>query len=188
MTTGTQHIEAVSVSRDAKWLAFDSDWQGNSDLYVMPLGGGEPRQVTTDPSYDFHPVWSPDGKELAFHTWRNESRDVFVVPVGGGEEVMAAGGPNMERYPDWSPDGRHIVYSSDAAGGASSSSWTAVLTGAGGCRAGSPAREGPGRECDQYHPASHRPPLVMSNSLCWPPLPHRISMVETSPSYLAMVK
>ena len=116
VTTGNQHIESMSVSRDGKWLAFDSDRQGNSDLYVMPLGGGGPRQVTTDPSYDFAPTWSPDSRELAFFSWRNESRDVFVVPAGGGEEVMAAGGPNMERYPSWGPDGQRLVYGGDATG------------------------------------------------------------------------
>lgn len=96
--------------------AFDSDRLGNSDIYVMPVGGGEPRQVTADPSYDFAPTWSPDGKELAFFSWRNESRDVFVVPAGGGGEVMAAGGPNMERHPNWGPDGQRIVYAGDATG------------------------------------------------------------------------
>ena len=118
VTTGNQHIEGVAVSWDGKWLAFASDRQGNLDIYVLPIGGGggEPRQVTTDPSYDFQPSWSQDGREIVFHSWRNESRDVFVVPATGGEEVLAAGGPAHEYYADWSPDGRSLVFGSDSTG------------------------------------------------------------------------
>ena len=117
ITTGTQHIEGISVSRDGQWLAFDSDREGNPDIYRMPLAGGEPQQITTDPSFDFIPSWSPDGKELVFHSWRNESRDVFVVSATGGDERMVAGGPAMEFYPDWAPDGRSVVFHSDRTAG-----------------------------------------------------------------------
>ncbi len=116
VTTGTQHIEAMGVSRDGKWLAFDSDRQGNTDIYRIPITGGAPQQVTTDPSFDFAPSWSPDGKEIVFHTWRNETRDVYVAPAGGGEELMVAGGPANERYADWSPDGQRVVFDSDRTG------------------------------------------------------------------------
>ncbi len=82
----------------------------------MPIAGGEPQQVTTDPSYDFIPSWSPDGKEIVFHSWRNETRDVFVVPAAGGEDQMIAGGPAMDYYPDWSADGQSVVFFSDRSG------------------------------------------------------------------------
>ena len=94
LTTGTQHIEAMGVSRDGQWIAFDSDRQGNPDIYRMPIAGGAPQQVTADPSFDFLPSWSPDGKEILFHSWRNETRDVYVVPGGGGQEQLVAGCPN----------------------------------------------------------------------------------------------
>lgn len=116
VTTGTQHIEGIGVSHDGKWLAFDSDRQGSPNLYVMPIDGGEPRQVTSNNSFDFIPSWSPDGTQLAFHSWRNESRDVYVVPVAGGEEKLVAGGPTMEYYADWSADGRSIAFFSDRTG------------------------------------------------------------------------
>jgi len=111
VTTGTQRVEGVAVSRDGEWIAFDSDRQGgNPALYRMRLGGGEPQQITSGRSLDFMPSFSPDGKEIVFHSWRSESRDVYVVPVGGGEEKLIAGGPDEEQYPDWSPDGRTVVF------------------------------------------------------------------------------
>jgi eukaryotic-like serine/threonine-protein kinase len=116
ITTGTQHIEGVAVSRDGQWLAFDSDRQGNPDIYRMPIAGGEPQQVTSDPSFDFIPSWSPDGKQIVFQSWRNETRDVFVVNASGGNEQLVAGGPAMEMYADWSADGRSVVFYSDRTG------------------------------------------------------------------------
>jgi Tol biopolymer transport system component len=111
VTSGTQRIEGIAVSRDGQWLAFDSDRRSsNPAIYRMPIGGGEPQQVTSGTSMDFVPSFSPDGNEILFQSWRNETRDVYLVPVGGGEETLVAGGPDQEMYADWSPDGRSVVF------------------------------------------------------------------------------
>src|SRR5690606_16260369 len=34
------------ISPDGKWLAFSADQNGNMDVYVMPMEGGEMRQLT----------------------------------------------------------------------------------------------------------------------------------------------
>jgi dipeptidyl aminopeptidase/acylaminoacyl peptidase len=43
----------------------------NSDLYVVPMTGGEPKKVTSNPGADNSPAYSPDGKFLA---WRTQLR------------------------------------------------------------------------------------------------------------------
>ena len=116
VTTGKQIIESVAISHDGRWLAFDSDRSGNSDIYKMPVGGGEPEQLTTDPQPDFAPAWSPDGKEIAFHSFRNGTRDVFVMPADGGPAEPVVATPAQERGPDWSPDGHQLAFSSDQNG------------------------------------------------------------------------
>jgi hypothetical protein len=55
ITTGNQAVEGMSVSPDWRWLYFDSDRSGNTDIYRMPVTGGEPEQLTTDPADDFLP-------------------------------------------------------------------------------------------------------------------------------------
>jgi tricorn protease len=52
VTEGNQIVENHGLSRDGRWLAFDSNLDGNQDIYVMPVEGGEPRQVTSDPGDD----------------------------------------------------------------------------------------------------------------------------------------
>ncbi|HEY3012620.1 MAG TPA: protein kinase [Gemmatimonadales bacterium] len=116
VTTGNQIIETVSVSPDGRWMAFDSDRSGNQDIYKMPLAGGEPEQLTTDPQDDFAPAWSPDGTEIAFHSFRNGNRDIFIVPAAGGPAEPVVVTPAQERGPAWSPDGNRLVFASNQGG------------------------------------------------------------------------
>ena len=49
------------------------------DVYVVPVGGGRAMQLTTSPSYETTPVWSPDGKTIAFASDRNGNYDIFEI-------------------------------------------------------------------------------------------------------------
>ena len=112
VTTGNQTIEGIGISRDGKWLAYDSNLNGNQDIYKMPVGGGEPEQLTTDPSDEFLPAWSPDGKEIAFYTWRKGNRDLTLMMADGSRFQQLTDDPLSESYPDWSPDALHLVFTS----------------------------------------------------------------------------
>jgi TolB protein len=117
VTTGKQIIEGLDVSRDGRWLAFDSDRSGNQDIYKVPLAGGEPEQLTTDPQDDFSPAWSPDGKEIAFHSFRHGTRDIFIISAAGGPAEPVVATPAQERSADWSPSGQQLVFMSNQTGG-----------------------------------------------------------------------
>ncbi len=111
VTHGNQLIESFSVSRDEKWLLYDSNLAGQADLYRIPIAGGEPERLTTDPSDDFFPTLSPDGREVAFHSWRSGNRDVFVLPLDGGPIQQVTATPGVQEVgPKWSPDGRSLAY------------------------------------------------------------------------------
>jgi Tol biopolymer transport system component len=116
VTTGNQAIEGLCVSRDGKWLVYDSNRSGNQDVYRMPLTSGEPEQLTTDPRDDFQPSLSPDGKSIAFYSFRAGNRDLFVMSSDGSGQQPVTRDPAQERYPDWSPDGRHLVFHSNKEG------------------------------------------------------------------------
>ncbi|HEX5385700.1 MAG TPA: protein kinase [Gemmatimonadales bacterium] len=112
ITTGNQFVEGFAVSRDGRWLYFDSNRNGNQDLFRMPLAGGEPEQLTTNPADDFLPDPSPDGREVAFHGVREGGRrKILVIPAAGGAEQVAAASAWQDRYAQWSPDGRAIAFS-----------------------------------------------------------------------------
>jgi Tol biopolymer transport system component/tRNA A-37 threonylcarbamoyl transferase component Bud32 len=116
VTTGNQIVESFGVSRDGKWLTFDSDRTGNQDIFRMALPRGETEQLTSDPADDFQPQWSPDGREIGFHTFRSGNRDLYVMSATGGEQRAVVATAATERDAGWSPDGARMSYASDATG------------------------------------------------------------------------
>jgi len=110
ITSGSQVIETLRVSRDGRWLVFDSNLRGNSDIYRVPVDGGQPEQLTTDAVDEFAPDLSPDGKAIAYHVYRTAIPDIEAKPLDGGAIELVAGNPERESYPVWSPDGRSIMY------------------------------------------------------------------------------
>ncbi|MCP4153969.1 MAG: hypothetical protein GY757_39950, partial [bacterium] len=50
------------------------------DIFKVPSDGGVAQAITSSPSSDIRPVWSPDGKYIAFASERFGSFDIFIVP------------------------------------------------------------------------------------------------------------
>lgn len=69
-----------AISPDGKNIAFC--YKG--DIFVVPVAGGQARQLTTHTAYDCNPVWSPDSKSIAFASDREGSMDVYIVSAEGG--------------------------------------------------------------------------------------------------------
>jgi Tol biopolymer transport system component/DNA-binding SARP family transcriptional activator len=116
LTEGTQAIEGVALSPDGGWLAFDSDRDGNQDLYKMPVSGGEPVQLTHSPEADFVTNWSRDGRWIALHSYMAGSRQVRLVSSDGGEPRNIVSSPPNQRSAGLSPDGRALVFTADVQG------------------------------------------------------------------------
>ena len=75
------------VSPDGKWLAFSSNQFGNNDVYVMPLGGGEIKQLTWHDASDEVDSWSWDSKTIYFTSGRYNSFSEYKIGVNGGTPV-----------------------------------------------------------------------------------------------------
>jgi hypothetical protein len=104
------------ISPDGKWLAIsDQKKDGKSRIYVLPVEGGAPREITPQaPSY-WH-GWSPDGKTLAYCAERNGEFDVYTIPVSGGVEKRLTTASGLDDGPEYSPDGKYIYFNSDRTG------------------------------------------------------------------------
>ena len=79
VTTGNQLVVTGDLSPDGRWLTFDSNIEGTSNIYVMPAGGGEARRLTHSPGEHWAPSFSPDGREIVFYATRFGTRDVFLI-------------------------------------------------------------------------------------------------------------
>jgi serine/threonine-protein kinase len=86
ITRGTAQKSGNQISPDGRQLAYVQTEQNRGDVYVLPLGGGAPRRLTSGPALGYSPAWSPDGRRLAFVTIVNGVNKVRTVSVEGGEE------------------------------------------------------------------------------------------------------
>jgi Tol biopolymer transport system component/DNA-binding SARP family transcriptional activator len=109
MTSGNQVVELVNVSRDGKWLVYDSNLRGNSDIYRMPISGGTPDRLTDDVREEFAGTLSPDNRELAWQMWVTGKRHLFVKSIDGGTPREIIPEPGDQGVPNWSQTGSSIV-------------------------------------------------------------------------------
>jgi Tol biopolymer transport system component len=115
LTRGSQVIQGMRVSPDKRWIVYDSDLRGHSDLYRMPIEGGAPETLLSDSVDEFAPDLSPDGSTIVFHSFRSGTRDIETKALNGGPVEQVTHTPAQESYPKWSPDGRAILFSDQSA-------------------------------------------------------------------------
>ncbi|HIG66838.1 MAG TPA: amidohydrolase [Porticoccaceae bacterium] len=118
-----------AYSPDGKAIAFISDRDGASNLWIMDAGGGNPRQISTEQTALIHtPSWSPDGDYIAVTKGFMSSRsipagEIWMYHRSGGDGVMVterAYGPHTQKNmtdPAFSPDGKYLYYTNDVTSG-----------------------------------------------------------------------
>jgi len=75
-----------AMSPNGKWIAFVSDRDGNSEIYVMDLNGSNVTRLTNNPASDQDPAFSPDGRWLVFASDRvGNNFDIFRLLFGPPE-------------------------------------------------------------------------------------------------------
>ncbi|NNE45693.1 MAG: serine/threonine-protein kinase [Rhodothermales bacterium] len=107
-TRALEDSPAWSPSGDR--IAYHSRASGNSDIWVVPIGGGAPVNVTEDSeAFDIYPAWSPDGARLAFLSGRGGG-GLFVMPMPPAQARRIAEFPITLSRPVWSVDGAALFY------------------------------------------------------------------------------
>lgn len=96
---------APIFSPDGKRIVFESNRDGNSEIYVMNVDGSNQRNLSNSPSTnDQGPVWSPDGKQILFYSGRAGNWDLFLVSSDGRNLVNLTNTPDIdEQEPSWRP-------------------------------------------------------------------------------------
>ncbi len=110
--TSTQAVEGLPhISPDGKTIAFTSNRSGNSSVYIVPIEGGTPTQLTWLPGGASVRDWSPDGLSILFASARGTapSRHNYLW------SVSKDGGPAMRVSSQWgfdaeySPDRKKLI-------------------------------------------------------------------------------
>ena len=103
---GTRLLRHPTVSRDL--VAFE--YAG--DLWTVPRSGGQARRLTSTPTVEGDPYFSPDGSQVAFTATVAGNSDVYIVSSGGGEPKRLTWHPALDRVRGWTPDGKRVVFGS----------------------------------------------------------------------------
>ena len=104
---GTRLLRHPTVSRDS--VAFE--YAG--DLWIVARSGGAARRLTSTPSLEIDPYFSPDGSQIAFSATVAGNTDVYVMSSAGGDPRRLTYHPGLDRVRGWKPDGKSIVFASN---------------------------------------------------------------------------
>jgi tricorn protease len=117
LTTSQGEILNPAFSPDGGTIAFSADYDGNVDVYVVPVSGGAPARLTWHPGADLVQGFTPDGRGVLLTSARNvfttRFTQLFTVPVTGGMETPLPI-PNAARGAI-SPDAKYVAYNPLAA-------------------------------------------------------------------------
>jgi len=98
-------------------------WSTNHDIYTVPVAGGTPKQVTTNPAADVTPRYSPDGKWIAYRAQLRPGYEadrwqlmVFNRSTGATRSLTASFDASAGS-PVWSPDGRYLYFEAEERAG-----------------------------------------------------------------------
>ncbi|MFW5709661.1 MAG: TolB family protein [Chloroflexota bacterium] len=105
-----------SLSPDYRWVVFQSDRDGNWELYVAPTSGGDPdavRRLTFNSvAVDADPMWG-SSNFVVFETTRHGVWDLYMIDMSTGREYRLTDDDGNDTNPFWSPDGSRVVFQSD---------------------------------------------------------------------------
>jgi dipeptidyl aminopeptidase/acylaminoacyl peptidase len=121
-----------------------TDWRGprRKHIFVVPVEGGTPKDVTPGLEFDAPPfslgggedvAVSPDGQEACYTANLDEDQafstnsDLYTVPIGGGEPKKISTSAGADNTPSYSPDGQWIAWRMQVRAGYESDRWRLVV-------------------------------------------------------------
>jgi serine/threonine protein kinase len=108
LDSGLSATPTLAPGGDLMAYSSDRNGNGNLDIWLQQVSGGEPLRLTDHPADDWFPAFSPDGSKIAFRSERDGGGIYLIdaLAVGGQPRRVADKG----HAPKFSPDGQWITY------------------------------------------------------------------------------
>ena len=112
----TTSVNGASFSRDEKQVLFNSNASGIFNAYVLPVGGGTPRALTsstTDSTYAVGFFYNDDRILFTRDQGGNEQNHLYVRELDGAERDLTPGAKLKAAFAGWQPDGKAFYVSTN---------------------------------------------------------------------------
>ncbi|MFL6595151.1 MAG: prolyl oligopeptidase family serine peptidase [Chthoniobacterales bacterium] len=109
--------DMYAVSPDGQEVAYTSNHDEveaistNNDIWLVPIGGGEAKKISTSPGNDHTPVYSPDGKHIA---WKSMARAAFEADKDSLIIYQRQSGQMRNATADWDRSVGSLTWSPDS--------------------------------------------------------------------------
>ena len=104
-------------SPDGRRLVISMQDGGNSNLFLVGVGGGGLTRLTTTNAIDTSPSFSPDGSQIAFESDRGGKQQLYVMGADGSGQRRISFGDGAYSQPAYSPRGDLIAFTKQKPGG-----------------------------------------------------------------------
>jgi serine/threonine protein kinase len=112
LVAGSEDADDPQLSPDESHVIFSRvDPQNRAgDIWLIELRRGTSSRLTTQTSYEYQQIWSPDGRHIVFASNRTGPMNLYQRSLSGGAEQPLLQSSNRLTPTHWSRDGRFIVY------------------------------------------------------------------------------
>ena len=90
-----------SWSPDGAFIVFESDRDGDPEIWVTRADGTGTTQLTHNTVGDGDPIWSPDGAHILFMSERDGNFEVYMMDADGSNPTNLTNSPFWEGCPSW---------------------------------------------------------------------------------------
>ena len=103
----------VSSGCSTPLFLFQSDRDGDEEIYIMDSNGNILAQLTNNTDDEWFPAFSADGTKITFTSDRHGNAEIYIMNSDGTNPTRMTNHPNQDLEPQFSPDGSSIVFWSD---------------------------------------------------------------------------
>jgi TolB protein len=105
VTTDSSDERQPCWSPEGERIAFTSDRNGWTDIFVLDMRYDVTVRVTFDSLSDYNPQWSPDGERIVFFREKTGGMDDIMVATADGSDIYAVTSDSaLDIYPSFTSD------------------------------------------------------------------------------------